>query len=125
MAKRKRRNPDKKAFQLRLPSKYPIATIAYYGPDDRTATKIAVGIVDQSQEVVAMKRWYGPEVVTSREVKVEIDAFINKYKVKEVSITDGVLGCPHEEGIDFPEGEECPFCPFWKGKQGIEVKRKM
>jgi hypothetical protein len=28
------------------------------------------------------------------------------------------LGCPHEEGEDFPHGEDCPFCPFWKGKQG-------
>ena len=28
------------------------------------------------------------------------------------------MGCPHEEGEDFPEGEDCPFCPFWKGKQG-------
>ena len=25
---------------------------------------------------------------------------------------------PHEEGLDFPNGEDCPFCPFWKGKQG-------
>jgi hypothetical protein len=22
-------------------------------------------------------------------------------------------GCPHEEGIDYPEGEPCPQCPFW------------
>ena len=28
------------------------------------------------------------------------------------------MGCPHEEGEDFPLGEDCPFCPFWKGKQG-------
>lgn len=28
------------------------------------------------------------------------------------------MGCPHEEGEDFPVGENCPFCPFWKGKQG-------
>jgi len=32
--------------------------------------------------------------------------------------TGGNIGCPHEEGLDFPEGEDCPFCPFWKGKQG-------
>jgi len=23
-------------------------------------------------------------------------------------ITDGVIGCPHEEGLDFLEGEDCP-----------------
>jgi hypothetical protein len=33
-----------------------------------------------------------------------------------VAISEGILGCPHEEGKDFPEGEDCPFCPFWAGK---------
>jgi len=23
---------------------------------------------------------------------------------------------PHEEGIDYPEREACPQCPFWKGR---------
>jgi hypothetical protein len=44
MAKRKRRLTGKKPFHLPPPEpKYPIATVAYYGPDDRTPTKIAVG----------------------------------------------------------------------------------
>jgi hypothetical protein len=25
----------------------------------------------------------------------------------------GLFGCPHEEGIDYPDGETCPQCPFW------------
>jgi hypothetical protein len=28
-----------------------------------------------------------------------------------------MLGCPHEEGIDYPEGEACPACPFWAGRE--------
>ena len=28
------------------------------------------------------------------------------------------MGCPHEEGKDFPVDEDCPFCHFWAGKQG-------
>ncbi len=31
---------------------------------------------------------------------------------------EGNMGCPHEEGEDFPHGEDFPFGPFWKGKQG-------
>ena len=27
-----------------------------------------------------------------------------------------------EEGMDFPQGEDCPFCPFWEGKQGSNRK---
>jgi hypothetical protein len=36
--------------------------------------------------------------------------------------TDRNRGCPHEEGEDFPHGEDCPFCPFWRGKQGSNQK---
>ena len=32
--------------------------------------------------------------------------------------SDGNMGCPHEEGEDFPAGGDCPFCPWWKGKRG-------
>jgi hypothetical protein len=52
-------------------------------------------------------------------VAEQIKAFFARHKVRNVVITDGILGCPHEEGEDFPHGEECPFCSFWRGKQGI------
>ena len=39
-------------------------------------------------------------------------------KQRVVAMSDGNMGCPHEEGQDFPHGEDCPFCPFWKEKQG-------
>jgi Protein of unknown function (DUF1186) len=29
--------------------------------------------------------------------------------------TDRIIGCPHEEGIDYPLGRACPQCPFWAG----------
>jgi hypothetical protein len=29
---------------------------------------------------------------------------------------DRIIGCPHEEGIDYPLGSTCPLCPFWKDK---------
>ena len=28
-------------------------------------------------------------------------------------MTDRLIGCPHEEGIDYPMGRTCPRCPFW------------
>lgn len=119
MAKRKNRPSGRKPFRLPpAEPKYPIATIAHYGPDDRTTTKIAVGIVDLSHKVVAMERWAGPDVATNPEIRSEILAFIALHDAKTVVETDGIIGCPHEEGIDFPEGEDCPFCLFWRGKQG-------
>jgi Domain of unknown function (DUF1841) len=102
--------------------KYPIATIAYYGPDDKHVTKIAVGIIESENAEPIMERWLGPDVMTNREVQLQMLGFIEAHGVQEIVITDGVLGCPHEEGIDFPEGQECPYCPFWRGKHGIQVE---
>ena len=103
----------------RPPPQFPVATIAFYGPDDKTPTKIAVGIVEKEgdEEPIALQRWAGPKVAGDPQVQAEIKAFIQEHKAKSVVLTDSVIGCPHEEGIDYPLGEDCPFCPFWKGKQ--------
>jgi hypothetical protein len=29
---------------------------------------------------------------------------------------DRIIGCPHEEGIDYPEGTSCPECLYWEGR---------
>ena len=28
------------------------------------------------------------------------------------SLRGRLIGCPHEEGIDYPEGHSCPHCPY-------------
>ena len=100
------------------PSGFPIATIAYYGPDDETATKVAVGIVDSKDELIEMKRWLvrSLDVRIDRAINNEILLFIKAYKVKQVAIAGRIIGCPHEEGTDYPEGSMCPKCPFWAVK---------
>jgi len=32
-----------------------------------------------------------------------------------VAMTDQIIGCPHQVGIDY-EGEWCPVCEFWRGR---------
>jgi len=27
-----------------------------------------------------------------------------------------IIGCPHEEAIDYPSGEYCPECDYWKNR---------
>jgi hypothetical protein len=51
-------------------------------------------------------------------VKRQMQEFFQKHGVKSVTMSDGNMGCLHEEGQDFPHVEDCPFCPFSKGKQG-------
>ena len=100
------------------PTQFPIGTIALYGPDDKTTTKIVAGVIVAENAEPILERWVGTKLKGDQKVLREIKAFFKKHKVKSAVMTDGNLGCPHEEGEDFPVGEDCPFCPFWKGKQG-------
>ncbi len=97
---------------------YPIATIALYGPTDKKATKLVVGIVRREHgEAEQMKKWYSDvDVAKESGVFEEVLEFIKKSDAKSVVMADRIIGCPHEEGIDYPEGESCPLCPFWKGR---------
>ncbi len=100
------------------PPQCPIGTVALYGPDGRTTTKIVAGVILGEGAEPVLMRWVGTNVMQSPKVQQELKEFFLRHGVKQVAMTEGNLGCPHEEGEDFPHGEDCPFCPFWKGKQG-------
>ncbi|HMC89840.1 MAG TPA: SEC-C metal-binding domain-containing protein [Gemmataceae bacterium] len=102
----------------RRPSRYPVGSVAFYGPDDKTTTKIAAGVILRDGAAPIVKRWVATDVTTNPKVQQELMDFFHEYGVKQVAMSDGNMGCPHEEGQDFPQGEDCPFCPFWAGKQG-------
>ena len=95
---------------------HPVGTIAFYGPDNRRATKAAVSIIMAPQsEPAVMRRWFAEtgDVRTDETVLLEIATFLREHEVQSVAMTRGILGCPHEEGIDYPYGESCPNCPYW------------
>ena len=98
----------------------PIATIAYYGPDDRFASKVAMGILlsEEDEEVSDLQRWFANEqdVRLDMTINKEILEFIKPYRPRRVVMLDRIIGCPHEEGIDYPTGEVCPQCPFWANR---------
>jgi hypothetical protein len=105
---------------------YPIATVAFYGPDDQVASKVAVGIVDrEGADVSSLERWFSDEgdVRTDPTVEAAVVDFITQQGVKSVVISDGIMGCPHEEGIDYPEATSCPQCPFWAGRDRFTKER--
>jgi len=102
--------------------KYPIGTIVYYGPDDKTCTKIVAGVVKSEGAEAEIERHSGVGMMDDREVSAKIKAFFAMHGVRNVMKADGILGCPHEEGIDFPKNQDCPFCPFWAGKQGSAAR---
>ena len=105
---------------------YPIATVAFYGPDDRRASKVAVGIVaDDAGEVVELERWFVEEADARSDLDTgeAIEAFIRSRNVRSVVLGDRIIGCPHEEGIDYPEGQACSECPYWAGRDRFSGER--
>ena len=95
-----------------------MATIAFYGPDDRRASKVTVGIVlAEDQEPAELRRWFSEQADVREDAAVaeEILALIDEFGVRSVAMVDRVIGCPHEEGIDY-EGPTCPRCPYWAGR---------
>ena len=97
---------------------YPVATIAFYGPDDRRASKVAVGILlAAEQEVAELQRWAltAGDVRENDVIFEKVLDFIGRFNVRTVAMTDRIIGCPHEEGIDY-DGPVCPSCPFWANR---------
>ena len=106
--------------------RYPQATIAAYGPDSTLATKLVVAVIERpgQHDPSLIRNWTteGTDVRQDLAIAAEVARFAQEHGVKETITSNRLLGCPHEEGEDFPEGEDCPFCPFWRGKQGKNRK---
>ncbi len=95
-----------------------MASIAFYGPDDRVASKVAVGIIaGENEEALALERWFSEDIDVRSDLEIgeAILEFIERYEVKTIAMTNGIIGCPHEEGVDY-EGATCPMCPFWASR---------
>jgi len=107
----KLRKKAKRGFQG-----YPVATVTYYGPDDKRASKVSVGILlEEGGEIAFLERWFNEtnDIRFDPEVNEGVIRFLKQYDAKTVVSPDRILGCPHEEGIDYPDGAKCPKCSFW------------
>ena len=97
--------------------RYPLATVAAYGPDNTFATKLVVSILerDPPHEPPAMRTWttVAVDVRSDPTIAADVRQFLDQHRVKERVAADRIIGCPHEEGIDYPMGRVCPRCPFW------------
>ena len=95
---------------------YPVATVAYYGPDDQRASKVAVGITNgEGQEVAELRRWFSEtgDVRFDPVINRQMVEFIEAHAVQTVAGAERIIGCPHEEGVDYARGGVCPACPYW------------
>jgi hypothetical protein len=87
---------------------------------DRTLSAPARGCgrhIAPDTEPVAVRRWFAESGDVRNDATFEeIILFLRGHEVHPVAMTKEMMGCPHEEGIDYPEGEACPNCPFWAGR---------
>ena len=106
---------------------YPIATVAFYGPDNKVASKVVVGVfLKESNEPDFLGRWYSEGEIDVRQdldIGEQILAFLKPHAPRSTVLTDGIIGCPHEEGVDYAEGTSCPQCPYWAGRDRFTHER--
>ena len=91
---------------------YPIATVALYGPDDRAATKLMVASFRRSMprpQILSAGSSKGPISAMTAALRKEVLAFIDAAGAKSTVMTDRIIGCAHDEGIDY-QGRTCPSC---------------
>ena len=103
----------------RSSAKYPLATISAYGPDNTRATKLVVGILRRARQKYPseMRTWRtdAGDVRNDPLIAAEVADWLHSQRIKDTLNYDRIIGCPHEEGIDYPMGRVCPRCPFWAG----------
>jgi hypothetical protein len=96
---------------------FPLATVAYYGPDNTFASKVVVGIVVSAQDDndIARRTWCSETVDVRQDTGInqQILDYVTAQQVQRVTLVDRLIGCPHQEGVDYPAGEACPQCPYW------------
>ena len=71
-----------------------MATVAFYGPNDTRASKVAVAIIrDESDEVVDLQRWFSKteDVRSDPIIGSEIQEFLQSHGVRSVVMTDGLI----------------------------------
>jgi hypothetical protein len=102
---------------------YPVGTVAFYGPDDRFASKVVAGVIErEDQPARILRKWFAQELDLRVDPQVgrAVREFLRQAGVQSYAVTKGIIGCPHEEDIDYPLGESCPRCPFWSDKDRWE-----
>jgi hypothetical protein len=72
-----------------------------------------------------LQRWFseGGDVRLDAGIESQILAFLAVHRARTVVMLDRIIGCPHEEGIDYPEGKPCPQCPFWANRDRFTHER--
>ncbi|EHK0751951.1 hypothetical protein [Vibrio parahaemolyticus] len=72
---------------------FPIATVAFYGPDDKTATKLVCAIIPyEGAEPDPMKKWFSSSDLRKSEMVLkEVLEFIDENSAKTVGMLEEIV----------------------------------
>jgi hypothetical protein len=94
---------------------YPIGTVAFYGPDDQRATKVVAAILTaENQPADLLRKWFceNGDVRNDKATMEQVAQYLREAGARSIAMTSNIYGCPHEEGIDYADGEACPTLPI-------------
>jgi hypothetical protein len=82
---------------------YPVATLAFYGPDDKKASKAVLGIILSKDSEVQLHKWFreSPDADLRHDNKLQNAwiEIIRREGVRSVAMIEEINGCPQEQGI--------------------------
>jgi hypothetical protein len=74
---------------------------------------VVVGITNgEGQEVAELRRWFSEigDVRFDPVINCQMVEFIEAHAAQTVAGMERIIGCPHEEGVDYAQGGVCPAC---------------
>jgi hypothetical protein len=84
---------------------FPVGTVALYGPDDRRATKLVAAVIAREDASPSdLRRYLAAEGDVRQDPTIleEVVLLFEAHGVRSVVMVDRIIGCPHEEGVDYP-----------------------
>ena len=98
--------------------KYPMGTMAFYGPDDKSTTKIAAGVFTAENSKAIIKRWVATDVTTSPKIQREIQEFFKAARGQVGRNERWKHGLSARRGRGFPRWRGLSVLPVLEGETG-------
>jgi hypothetical protein len=109
----------------------PLGTVAFYGRDNRFATKVVAAILSAPEQVDLMEKWYANRLDARIDphIGAEVAHFLRRHGAKGLAVTDGIFGCPHAGRHRLPGGGIVLSLPFlepsrslhWQAPPGLTI----
>ena len=98
--------------------RYPIGTIACYGPNDRKTTKIVAAVFEYENAKPILERWVSTNVSNNPKVRLQMKALFDRHTVKSVIKMDRQSRLSPRRRTGFSHGQRLSVLSFLGWKTG-------